>query len=74
MASKYRLCVQLDASTLGAGAYSIKVEQRGEHGLFRVTYGGEVHEGLTYARALHEFGASVFHALACTGMLGNEGE
>jgi hypothetical protein len=50
------------------------VEQRGENGLFKVTYGLQVHENLTYAQACMDFGAAVFHALACDGKLGNNGK
>jgi len=54
--------------------WPIKLEQRGENGRFRVTYGLQVKEGLRYADAAAELGACIMHALACEGKLGNEGK
>jgi hypothetical protein len=51
----------------------IEVHQRGENGRFRVVYGLQVKEGLTYAEAAREFGECVFHYEACNGRLGNDG-
>lgn len=52
--------------------FGVRVEQRA-NGLFRVTYGKQVRDNLTYAAAAHEFGECVFHALACDDKLNNEG-
>jgi hypothetical protein len=41
--------------------------------LFRVTYGAQVRDGLTYAKAAKEFGECMFHHFACESMLNNEG-
>lgn len=49
-------------------AYPVTVEQNAR-GLFRVTYGQQVKDGLTYSEAAREFGKCVFHALACDGKL-----
>ena len=51
-------------------AFPIKLEQSGPEN-FAVTYGQQIHAGLTYAEAAHEFGECVFHALACDGRLDN---
>lgn len=69
MSNAYRTCLNL--SDL---AFPISIEQRGENGLFRVTYGLQVKRDLTYAEAAREFGYCVFHALACDGKLGNDGK
>jgi hypothetical protein len=66
---KFRTCYELPEL-----AFGVKIEQRGENGLFRITYGKQVRENLTYADACHEFGECVFHALACDGKLGNNGK
>lgn len=55
-------------------AFPVKVEQDPETHLFRVTYGLQVKEGLTYGQAAEEFGLSVFHALACDGLISSEDE
>jgi hypothetical protein len=53
----------------------IKLEQRtNKAALFRVTYGLEVRDELPYALACKKFGEAVFHALACDGVLNNDGE
>lgn len=53
-------------------AFPIKVEQHGgRKALFKVTYGLQVADNLTYARAAAEFGACMFHALACVGKINN---
>jgi hypothetical protein len=79
---KYRTCFELpERSNPNEGGLSVaplpfgvKIEQRGENGLFRITYGKQVKENLTYADACHEFGECVFHALACDGKIGNNGK
>lgn len=54
-------------------AFPITVEQH-PNDLFRVSYGAQMKDNLTYEQAAAEFGFSVFHALACDGKLRNEGE
>lgn len=56
--------------TLPDLAFPVTVEQN-SRGLFRVTYGQQVKDGLNYAAAASEFGLCVFHALACDGKLDN---
>jgi hypothetical protein len=51
-------------------AFPVTLEQS-PRGLFRVTYGKQVREGLDYSAAAKEFGLCVFHALACDGKLDN---
>ena len=50
--------------------FEIKIEQyeKGAKG-FRVTYGNQVKDHLSYADAAKELGESIFHALACEGKL-----
>lgn len=36
---------------------------------FRVTYGAQVKENLTYAQAAKELGECILHALACEGKI-----
>jgi hypothetical protein len=50
--------------------WEIKVEQREDKfKRFRVTYGSQVQDGLTYVEAAKAFGLCYFHALACEGQL-----
>lgn len=54
--------------------FGIKLEQSEDaRGLFRVTYGAQVRDHLSYAEAAKELGLCIFHALACDGRLNNEG-
>ena len=55
-------------------AFPIRIEQS-ESGmrLFKVTYGKQVRSQLTYADAAREFGQCMFHAMACDGLLDNNG-
>jgi hypothetical protein len=53
--------------------FPVRVEQSAS-GKFRVTYGKEVHSGLSYEKAANRFGLCVFHALACADKLNNEAE
>lgn len=54
--------------------FPIKVEQREDkQKRFKVTYGKEVRDGLSYVDAAKAFGLCYFHALACEGTLNNEG-
>lgn len=65
-----RTCIEM-----GGYGLPIKLEQREDSkALFRVTYGLQVHDHLTYAEGMTEFGKCVFHALACEGLLNNEGD
>lgn len=65
MKSRLQLCIAMQ--TL---AFPIKVEQyKTKAALFRVTYGLEVRDRLTYAEAAQEFGHCVFHALECADRL-----
>ena len=50
------------------GAHTVNLHQRAD-GKFRVTYGSEVHDDLSYIRAAEELGYCVFHALACAGQI-----
>lgn len=52
------------------GDCTVILEQRANR-TFRVTYGLQVKDGLTYADACMEYGACVFHSLACAGILDN---
>ncbi len=55
--------------------FVIKIEQHEtKSALFRVSYGQDVIDNLTYKTAALEYGLFVFHALACDGLLDNEGE
>ena len=50
------------------GDYNVLLEQRAS-GLFRVTYGAEIHDNLTYEKAAEQYGYFVFHSLAYAGKL-----
>ena len=53
----------------------IEVKQdQNKAALFTVTYGLQVKDGLTYARAAKELGECIFHHLACESELNNEGK
>ena len=52
--------------------FDIKIEQH-KNGLFRVTYGKQVEDNLTYFAAAQQYGLCVFHALAWEGRLSSEG-
>lgn len=54
---------------------SVKLEQSDARGkLFRVTYGLQVKQYLTYAQACEELGACLLHQLACDGLIDNDGD
>lgn len=61
-----RLCTKFADTPWGP----LQLEQRGKDS-FRVTYGKEVKDRLTYAQAAAEFGRAVMHWLACEGLLDN---
>ena len=48
----------------------LQLEQRGKDS-FRVTYGREVQDGLSYAYAARRYGEAIMHWLACEGKLDN---
>lgn len=52
----------------------IKLEQhaRGRSKRFRVSYGLQVREDLTYDQAAKELGAALMHHAACEGRLNND--
>ena len=51
----------------------IKVEQsESTKGRFKVTYGLQVKNDLTYSEAAQELGFCIFHNLACESKLDNE--
>lgn len=53
----------------------IKLEQKEtKRAPFRVTYGLQVDDGLTYAEACSKLGEALLHALACDGLCSNEGD
>lgn len=49
----------------------IKAQQY-KDGSFKIIYGAEVHDKLTYHEAAHILGECIFHASACAGKLNNE--
>lgn len=51
-------------------AFPIKLEQLGVD-RFRVTYGLQVDDELTYGRAAAKYGEAIMHALACDSKLDN---
>lgn len=51
----------------------VVLEQR-SNGKFRVTYGKQVRDNLTYGAAARELGKCVMHSLACNGKLDNDRE
>lgn len=54
--------------------FTIKIEQHEDvRALFRVSYGQQTWDNLTYTDAAKEYGICVFHALACESLLNNEG-
>lgn len=58
-----------------AAGFELKIEQREDRrGRFRITYGAQVRDDLSYVEAAHEYGECLFHALACDGVLNNEGD
>ncbi len=50
-----------------------KLEQHDRSKLFRVTYGLEVYDDLTYSEACERLGEAILHALACNSKLDNSG-
>jgi hypothetical protein len=62
---KHKLCLELNGHT-----WPIKLIQTGID-RFRVVYGLQVKDGLNYAAAAQNLGASIMHRLACDGELDN---
>jgi hypothetical protein len=52
--------------------WPIRLEQDG--GLFRVTYGYQVDDCLTYGEAASKLGQAIMHRAACDGLLDNTNE
>jgi hypothetical protein len=49
--------------------YSVELAQHEDRqGLFRVTYGCQVTDNLTYEQASAEFGSCLLHAATCEGL------
>lgn len=60
--AKYIRCVSIAAT-----ATEISLDQRTDNLRFRVVYGPQVRDGLTYNEAARELGGSILHALAADG-------
>lgn len=67
--SKKTPAITLFATGQGA-ASGVSITQTGID-RFTVQYGLQVKTGLNYARAAHEFGECVMHALACESLIDN---
>jgi hypothetical protein len=52
-------------------AFPIKLEQNRKTLKFKVTYGLQIKDGLSYEKAALELGACIMHAAACNGKLDN---
>jgi hypothetical protein len=52
--------------------WPIRLEQRGSKNSFRVTYGFQVDDHLTYEQAAAKLGQAIMHRAACDGMLDAE--
>lgn len=50
--------------------FPVRLDQRGRDN-FRVVYGKQIYDHLTYGQAALKLGASIMHALACQGKLDN---
>lgn len=50
------------------GQFPVKLEQRAS-GAFRVTYGAEVKDNLTYSEAAEQMGYCLMHAMACNSLI-----
>lgn len=59
-----RTCFEIDEKP-----WPIKLEQRGSKNSFRVTYGYQVDDWLTYEQAAAKLGQAIMHRAACDGML-----
>lgn len=52
----------------------LKIEQQtNRKALFRVTYGLQVNDELTYEEACNKVGEAILHALCCNGQATNDG-
>lgn len=54
--------------------WPIRLEQRGSKDWFRVSYGFQVDDCLTYEQAAAKLGQAIMHRAACDGMLDAGGE
>lgn len=66
MSRPLHLCWEIAEGSVGG--YPILLEQR-SNGLYRVTYGKQVTDNLTYEKACMELGVSIMHSLACEGRM-----
>lgn len=58
---------------LNSLAFPVKLEQRANR-TFRVTYGKQVTDKLSYTQATQKLGAAIMHALACDGAVESEAD
>ena len=56
-----KLCFQTEVA-----GYPVTLHQSGRDA-FRVTYGLQIRDGLTYGQAANELGMCLLHGLACEG-------
>ena len=59
-----RVCFVIDEMP-----WLVRLEQHETEDLFRVTYGYQVDDGLTYSQAASKLGQAIMHRAACDGML-----
>lgn len=57
----------------GEGASTIILEQHPDSLLFRMNYGRQVRDNLTYAEAATELGGCIMHLQACADLLDSSG-
>lgn len=73
-----RICFETGGANPYKGAKTkswITLEQRQSRGkLFRVTYGLQVSDHLTYSQACKELGKAILHHLCCESLADNDGE
>ena len=62
-----RVCFEIDEKP-----WSIRLEQNETDGLFRVTYGYQVDDALTYVDAASKLGQAIMHRAACDGLIDDE--
>jgi len=55
------------------GDHSVTLD-KAANGTFRVTYGMQIEDKLSYPVAAKLFGECVFHSLECAGKLDNDGD
>ena len=59
------------AFSITLAGFPIELSQN-SRGKFTVTYGKQVHKGMTYGQAAKELGVCIMHALACESLIDNE--